>query len=156
MPDENEADDKIIAVLNRDAVFGSMQDISDCPEGLVQRLTHYFVSYKQMPGAKTEREVTHVYGRQEAHHVILESKADYDGRFSDLASLPDEDGPTFMKLRRNKASTCYRTREYRGDETAGPSITRCRKTFQERVAEPQISPLRPPSPVALISIMRFS
>ena len=35
-------------------------------------------------------EVTHVYGRQEAHHVILESKADYDERFADLSSLLDE------------------------------------------------------------------
>jgi inorganic pyrophosphatase len=95
MLDGNEADDKIIAVLKGDAVFGSMQDILDCPDGLVQRLIHYFLTYKQMPGAKTECEVTHVYGRQEAHHVILESKADYDERFADLASLLDEVLPDF-------------------------------------------------------------
>jgi inorganic pyrophosphatase len=95
MLDGNEADDKIIAVLKGDAVFGSMQDILDCPEGLVQRLIHYFLTYKQMPGAKTECEVTHVYGRQEAHHVILESKADYDERFAELSSLLDEVLPDF-------------------------------------------------------------
>jgi inorganic pyrophosphatase len=90
MLDGNEADDKIIAVLKGDTLFGSMRDISEFPEGLVQRLIHYFLTYKQMPGAATACEVTHVYGREEAHHVILESKADYDERFRDLSSLLDE------------------------------------------------------------------
>jgi inorganic pyrophosphatase len=89
MLDGEEADDKIIAVLKGDAVFGAMQDISECPEALVQRLIHYFLTYKQMPDAAATCEVTHVYGRQEAHHVILESKADYDERFADLSSLVD-------------------------------------------------------------------
>jgi inorganic pyrophosphatase len=89
MLDGEEADDKIIAVLKGDAVFGAMQDIAECPEALVQRLIHYFLTYKQMPGTAATCEVTHVYGRQEAHHVILESKADYDERFADLSSLVD-------------------------------------------------------------------
>jgi inorganic pyrophosphatase len=90
MLDGEEADDKIIAVLKGDAVFGAIQDISDCPEGLVQRLIHYFLTYKQMPGGAAACEVTHVYGRQEAHHVILQSKADYDERFADLSSLIEQ------------------------------------------------------------------
>ena len=53
-------------------------------------MIHYFLTYKQMPGAAVACEVTHVYGREEAHHVILESKADYDERFADLSSLLDE------------------------------------------------------------------
>ena len=88
--DGNEADDKIIAVLKDDALFGSTQDISELSEGLVQRLIHYFLTYKQMPGGTATCEVTHVYGREQAHHVILESKADYDERFADLSSLFDE------------------------------------------------------------------
>jgi inorganic pyrophosphatase len=88
--DGNEADDKIIAVLKDDALFGSIQDISELSEGLVQRLIHYFLTYKQMPGGTATCEVTHVYGREQAHHVILESKADYDERFADLSSLFDE------------------------------------------------------------------
>jgi inorganic pyrophosphatase len=43
-----------------------------------------------MPGGAATCEVTHVYGREEAHHVILESKADYDERFADLSGLFDE------------------------------------------------------------------
>jgi inorganic pyrophosphatase len=90
MLDGNEADDKIIAVLKGDAVFGAMQDISECPEALIQRLMHYFLTYKQMPGESATCEVTHVYGCHEAHRVILESKADYDERFTDLAGLIDQ------------------------------------------------------------------
>ena len=90
MLDGNEADDKIIAVLKDDALFGSIRDISELSEGLVQRLIHYFLTYKQMPGGTATCEVTHVYGREQAHQVILESKADYDERFADLSSLFDE------------------------------------------------------------------
>jgi inorganic pyrophosphatase len=88
--DGNEADDKIIAVLKDDALFGSIRDISEFSERLVQRLIHYFLTYKQMPGGAATCEVTHVYGREQAHHVILESKADYDERFADLSGLFDE------------------------------------------------------------------
>ena len=42
------------------------------------------------PDAAGACEVTHVYGRQEAHHVIMESKADYDERFADLSSLIEQ------------------------------------------------------------------
>ena len=47
--DGNEADDKIAALLKDDAVFGSIQDLSDCPPALAQRIVHYFLTYKQMP-----------------------------------------------------------------------------------------------------------
>jgi inorganic pyrophosphatase len=103
MLDGNEADDKIIAVLKGDAVFGSMRDISDCPEGLIQRLIHFFLTYKQMPGGETQCEVTDVYGRLEAHQVILQSKADYDERFADLYCLLDALLPDF-----HEASTGFR------------------------------------------------
>ena len=49
MIDGNEADDKIIAVLSGDAVFGSFADIAQCPAPLVDRLRHYFLTYKQGP-----------------------------------------------------------------------------------------------------------
>jgi inorganic pyrophosphatase len=49
MIDHSQADDKIIAVLESDLVYGQINDIADCPEGLVNRLKHYFLSYKQIP-----------------------------------------------------------------------------------------------------------
>jgi inorganic pyrophosphatase len=78
-------------VLEGDAVYGTLKDISECPKALVQRLMHYFLTYKQAPGTTTPNcEITHVYGRDAAHEVIIESKADYNERFGTLSSLFDE------------------------------------------------------------------
>ena len=79
MIDGKEADDKIIAVLSGDAVFGSFTDIAQCPAPLVDRLRHYFLTYKQGPDRAAHTvEITHVYGRDEAHHVIRTSAQDYE------------------------------------------------------------------------------
>lgn len=79
MIDNDEADDKIIAVMAEDAVYGDMRDISDCPASVIERLRHYFLTYKEVPNERaTHRvEITHVYGRTEAHAVIRASSADY-------------------------------------------------------------------------------
>lgn len=91
MLDGNEADDKIIAVLEGDPAFGKLKDVSECPEPMVQRLIHYFLTYKQIPGsAKPACEVTHVYGRADAHEVILQSQADYQEQFGGLSEVLDE------------------------------------------------------------------
>lgn len=78
MIDGNEADDKIIAVLKGDAVYGEYKDIADCPKSVVERLKHYFLTYKDMPGEEIGRcEITHTYGLKEAHKLINKSVADY-------------------------------------------------------------------------------
>ncbi len=77
MIDGNEADDKIIAVLQNDAVYSSYKDIIDCPQPVVDRLRHYFLTYKDMPGEKRDCEITHIYGAHEAHDVIKRSVRDY-------------------------------------------------------------------------------
>jgi inorganic pyrophosphatase len=83
MIDGNEADDKIIAVLEADAVFGECKDISDVPRALIDRLRHYFLTYKDIPGTDTARrvEITDVYGADVARDVIMRSFADYQRRF---------------------------------------------------------------------------
>ena len=87
--DGNEADDKIIAVMKGDNVYGQWQDISQCPEQIVNRLRHYFLTYKEVPGDSEhcKCEITHVYGREEAHEVIRRSQADYHERFGMLENL---------------------------------------------------------------------
>ncbi len=77
MIDRTEADDKIIAVLQGDAVYGDYQDISDVPKAVVDRLKHYFLTYKDMPGEKRGCEIPRVYGIQEAYEVITKAQADY-------------------------------------------------------------------------------
>ncbi len=83
--DRGEADDKIVAVLEGDATYGHVRDLSDLPEALVARLEHYFLTYKRAPGAdKVEQVIARVYGRAEAHAVIERSREDYDAAFPDL------------------------------------------------------------------------
>ena len=56
--------------------------MGDCPTGLVERLRHYFLTYKDMPGAQVKKaEITHVYGAAEAMEVIQCSLEDYRSRF---------------------------------------------------------------------------
>ncbi len=84
MIDGNEADDKIIAVLKDDAVFGDYKDISEVSETVINRLKHYFLTYKNLPGETGQCEITHVYGKKEAHHVIEMSVQDYQSKFDFL------------------------------------------------------------------------
>jgi inorganic pyrophosphatase len=86
MIDGGEADDKIIAVLEKDEVYGQWKDVTDLPESVVNRLRHYFLTYKQLPGEEPKCEITHLYGRDEALEVIQRSKADYDQFYGDLES----------------------------------------------------------------------
>ena len=82
MLDGDEADDKVLAVLENDLVFGQMEDVSQVPRGLVDRLRHYFLSYKQIPGAGPRKvQIAEVYDRAEAVEVIRRSIDDYRERF---------------------------------------------------------------------------
>lgn len=87
MIDGNQADDKIIAVLVNDTVYGHFKDISEVSPIVIQRLEHYFLTYKDMPGQPKNTEITHTYGHDEALEVIRESIADYSNRFDNLGKL---------------------------------------------------------------------
>ena len=52
MIDNGEADDKIISVLDNDRYYKDVADISDLPDVLIERLRHYFGTYKLIPGKK--------------------------------------------------------------------------------------------------------
>lgn len=80
--DRDEADDKIIAVLHQDAVYGAWTDVSSMSPNLLDRLQHYFLSYKQMPGDQNRNvELVSTYGADEACRVISASIEDYHDRF---------------------------------------------------------------------------
>ena len=84
MIDNGEADDKIIAVLKSDEVYGNWNDISDLPSTILNRLQHYFLTYKQLPGEAPKCEITDVYGREEALEVIRRSQQDYEQIYGNL------------------------------------------------------------------------
>jgi inorganic pyrophosphatase len=78
MLDGDEADDKIIAVMRGDSVYGALDDIQKLPKPLVDRLRHYFLTYKQSPDSdKPTVEIAEIYDRAEAFEVINRSFADY-------------------------------------------------------------------------------
>lgn len=86
--DGDEADDKIIAVMEGDAAFGAWRDIGDCPHALIERLRHYFLTYKNVPDEQPAQvEITEVYGRDEALAVVEASHQDYLSRFADIEGL---------------------------------------------------------------------
>jgi inorganic pyrophosphatase len=86
MVDRNQADDKIIAVLKDDPAFGALTDIDQCPVALIDRLRHYFLTYKDVPGEATVvMELVEVYGRDAAHDVIRRSQLDYEQRYRRVA-----------------------------------------------------------------------
>ncbi len=104
MVDGDEADDKILAVLAGDAVYGELADVATLPRTLVDRLRHYFLTYKQIPGegsswrkeggwrarpgdpAQKQVEIAEIYDRSEAHEVIRRSQRDYRAAFGDPAA----------------------------------------------------------------------
>ena len=80
--DRGEADDKIIAVLEGDYVWGEAQEIGDLPAALLERIEHYFSTYKLVPDEPPNIAVAGRYGFSEAAAVIRASIEDYADMFS--------------------------------------------------------------------------
>lgn len=82
--DHGEADDKLIAVLENDSLYGGWKEISDCSPKLLERLKHYFLTYKQIPSSNTtpKVEIAEVYGADEARTIIELSREDYRDTFA--------------------------------------------------------------------------
>ena len=81
MRDAGEADDKIIAVLQGDPLYGATREIEDLPGVLVDRLIHYFSTYKLPRSGNQPVTVGEPYGRAHAESVIEAAIADYRREF---------------------------------------------------------------------------
>jgi inorganic pyrophosphatase len=111
MIDREEADDKIVAVLEGDAAFGALTDLSQVPPALVTRLRHYFLTYKLAPDREGRVvEIRGSYGREDAHEVIRRSREDYEARFGAAET--------------NHAARASRQRSRRGKARAKPRTDR--------------------------------
>jgi len=84
--DRGEADDKIIAVLQGDYVWGEAQDIADVPPVLVERLEHYFSTYKLVPGEAQRIRVAGTYGYEHAAQVVQAAMEDYRTHFGNAGA----------------------------------------------------------------------
>jgi inorganic pyrophosphatase len=81
MIDNDEADDKIIAVLQNDYFWEKANDIADLPPVLVERLEHYFTTYKMVADEKPNVLLEQVYGPAQAFEVINAAIEDYRETF---------------------------------------------------------------------------
>ncbi|GAB5500720.1 MAG: inorganic pyrophosphatase [Pseudohongiellaceae bacterium] len=81
MLDNGEADDKIIAILENDPFWASVDDISDLPPALIERMRHYFETYKLIPGEEHNVSIGPAYGFEHASKVLKAAIADYDTEF---------------------------------------------------------------------------
>jgi inorganic pyrophosphatase len=81
MIDNGDADDKIIAVLDNDYVYGTARDVKDLPDVLVERLHHYFETYKLVPERPSQVSIERIYGRSHALKVVKAAIRDYVDAF---------------------------------------------------------------------------
>jgi inorganic pyrophosphatase len=81
--DHEEADDKIIAVLENDHIYGHIQDVEELPTVLVERLKHYFQTYKMVEGEEPKIEIIGVFGKEKAQKIVSAAMEDYIEAFGD-------------------------------------------------------------------------
>ena len=87
MIDNGLADDKIIGILANDTVWDKVEDLPWVPQVLVERLKHYFSTYKMVPGQPNKMQIVGTYGYAHAAAVIQASCLDYIDKFG----TPDVD-----------------------------------------------------------------
>ncbi|WP_020403217.1 inorganic pyrophosphatase [Gracilimonas tropica] len=84
MVDHGEADDKIISVLDNDSYYTDIQSVNDLPPVLLERLRHYFGTYKLIPGKATnDVYVEGIFDENHAFKVIEASIKDYETMFGE-------------------------------------------------------------------------
>lgn len=82
MIDRNQADDKILAVLKDDITYGHFRDVAEVPRPLIDRLKHYFLTYKRQPDmGQAQVSIAQIYHSDEAREVIRLSMEDYRTKF---------------------------------------------------------------------------
>ena len=79
MIDQDQSDEKIIAVCKKDPFLNMYQDIDEVPEHILAEIKHFFEVYKQLEGKQTM--VDTIMGREEAEKIIEESIENYRKKF---------------------------------------------------------------------------
>ena len=79
--DQGSVDDKIVAVLEHDAYWGDVEDVSELPGAMIDRLRHYLLSYKNMPAQPPQVSLEGVGGAESARAVIAAAMEDYNQEF---------------------------------------------------------------------------
>lgn len=80
MIDDNEEDEKIIAIAKHDPFLNTYNDISEIPAQVSAEIKHFFEVYKQLEGKKTT--VDKIMGREEAEEIIEKAIENYKNKFN--------------------------------------------------------------------------
>jgi inorganic pyrophosphatase len=81
--DQGRADDKIIGILHNDALWNTVEDVDALPEILIQRLQHYFLTYKNFPDQDNKISIEGFANADHACQVVEAAMQDYQERFAD-------------------------------------------------------------------------
>lgn len=79
MIDNNEKDEKIIAIAKKDPFLNTYKDISELPTHIFEEIRHFFAVYKQLEDKQTV--VEQILGREEAEKVIEKCLQNYKEKF---------------------------------------------------------------------------
>ena len=66
-----------VPVLDNDRFWAKAQDISDIPDIMIERLRHYFATYKLIPGEPVQVSIEQTYGRERAEVLVQAAMGDY-------------------------------------------------------------------------------
>ena len=70
----------------RTSTWAGVSDVTELPEMLVERMRHYFLTYKLVPGETSTVTIDRVYGRDHAQKVIMAAVEDYRPSFGAAAT----------------------------------------------------------------------
>ena len=79
MTDNDDLDEKIIAIPKSDPFLKNCKDIQDLPEQYSAEIMHFFEVYKQLEDKKTE--VKEMLGREDAEKIIEKCINNYNEKF---------------------------------------------------------------------------
>lgn len=79
MIDDNEGDEKIIAIAKNDPFLNEYKDITELPNHISAQIMHFFEVYKQLENKQTS--VEKILGRTEAEEIIEKCIKMYEERF---------------------------------------------------------------------------
>lgn len=79
MTDNNEYDEKIIAICKKDPFLNCYKDISEIPNQTSLEIKHFFEVYKQLEGKQTA--VDKILGREDAERIIKKCINAYEEKF---------------------------------------------------------------------------
>ena len=68
-------------MLENDYFFGDMEDLTELPEIYIERLRHYFSTYKMVTGEESKLIVEGTYGNEHARQVVAAAIDDYEDAF---------------------------------------------------------------------------